>query len=186
MAERRPEALHGLSPDELRGLSPDTPRAPSHDTLRGHPHDTLRVMSIAHTAVSRVAGRLRYNKLREDRSLQVRLIVPRRWHQFGRWLEAEPAQPGDVETRALPIRLPRAGPASWHLHFYGRLLGEVRAFRPDVLHVWEEPWSLVALQASMLARWCGCALVLEVDQNILKRLPPPFAKSRLPNSKWTQ
>ena len=48
--------------------------------------------------------------------------------------------------------------------------------QPDVIHLWEEPWSIVALQAARLRG--DAALVLEVDQNILKRLPPPFEAIR--------
>ena len=51
-----------------------------------------------------------------------------------------------------------------------------RGLRPDVIHLWEEPWSFVALQAALLRR--GAALVIEADQNILKRLPPPFETIR--------
>ena len=78
----------------------------------------------------------------------------------------------------MPILLPRAGPAGWYLHFYPGLGRQVRQFAPDVIHLWEEPWSIVALHASTLARRIGAAFVLEVDQNILKRLPPPFEAIR--------
>jgi glycosyltransferase involved in cell wall biosynthesis len=76
----------------------------------------------------------------------------------------------------LPIRLPHAGPMNWYLHFYPELGRLLRRLDPDVIHLWEEPWSIVALQAQMLRR--RAALVLEVDQNILKRLPPPFEAIR--------
>jgi glycosyltransferase involved in cell wall biosynthesis len=61
---------------------------------------------------------------------------------------------------------------SWYLHFYPGLRRLLREIDPDVIHLWEEPWSIVALQA----RWMKgrAAMVMEVDQNILKRLPPPF------------
>ena len=52
----------------------------------------------------------------------------------------------------------------------------IRHVRPDVIHLWEEPWSIVALQACVLRG--SAALVLEVDQNIQKRLPPPFEAIR--------
>ncbi len=137
----------------------------------------LKVLSLAHTAVSRAAGRLRYHPLAGDRSVELRLVAPARWRQFGRWLEADP--PDDpIRVATLPIWLPRAGPAQWYLHVYPGLGRAAREFAPDVVHLWEEPWSLVALQASGLARRHGAALVLEVDQNILKRLPAPFERIR--------
>lgn len=136
--------------------------------------ERLRVLSIAHTAVSRDAGRLRYLPLAADPDLEVQLVVPARWHQFGRWYEADRTVDPGVNLQVQPIVLPRAGPASWYLHVYPRLGPVVRRFAPHVVHLWEEPWSAVALQGSILARRCDAALVLEVDQNILKKLPPPF------------
>ncbi len=138
----------------------------------------LRILSIAHTAVSRNAGRLRYRPLGKDPTLEIRLIIPQRWHQFGRWSEADPGDEPGIAVKPLPIRLPRAGPAGWYLHFYPGLGRQVRQFAPNVIHLWEEPWSVVALHASLLARRIGAALVLEIDQNILKRLPPPFEAIR--------
>jgi glycosyltransferase involved in cell wall biosynthesis len=63
---------------------------------------------------------------------------------------------------------------------YPTLATMLRARRPDVIHLWEEPWSLVALQAASLRNRLlpDASLVLEVDQNILKRLPPPFEAVR--------
>lgn len=134
----------------------------------------LRVLSVAHTAVSRAAGRLRYHSLADDPTLDVHLVVPSRWHQFGRWHDADPANDPGLTLHTLPIRWPKAGPASWYLHHYPGLAALAARLRPDVIHLWEEPWSIVAFQASRMARRLGAALVMEVDQNILKRLPMPF------------
>jgi glycosyltransferase involved in cell wall biosynthesis len=136
----------------------------------------LRVLSIAHAAVSRPAGRLRYHPFAARNDLDVHLVVPARWHQFGRSMRADPPSDPGVTVHVLPIWFPRAGPMSWYLHVYPGLGRLIREIEPDVVHLWEEPWSLVALQASLLK---GCAaLVMEVDQNILKRLPPPFEAIR--------
>ena len=138
------------------------------------PAGPLRVLSVAHTAVSRAAGRLRYHQLADDASLDVHLVVPARWHQFGRWYEADPGSDPGVTLHTLPIRLPKAGPASWYLHHYPDLAALADRLQPDVIHLWEEPWSVVALQAGRVARRHGAALAMEVNQNILTRLPLPF------------
>jgi len=65
---------------------------------------------------------------------------------------------------------------SWYLHVYPGLRRMMREVKPHVVHLWEEPWSLVALQACLLKG--DAALVLEVDQNLMKRLPPPFEAIR--------
>lgn len=136
----------------------------------------LKVISIAHTAVSRAAGRLRYQPFAGRDDLDVHLVVPSRWTQFGRHMTADPGGDPGVTTHVLPILFPHAGPFSWYLHVYPGLRRLIREVKPDVIHLWEEPWSLVALQARMLKG--DAALVLEVDQNILKRLPPPFETIR--------
>ena len=140
----------------------------------------LRILSIAHTAVSSAAGRLRYAPLAEHADLDVHLVVPARWYQFGRWTEADP--PGDpgITVHVMPIRVPRAGRMMWYLHHYPGLARLVQSLRPDVIHLWEEPWSVVALHAAWLRdRFVpDAALVIEVDQNIMKWLPPPFETIR--------
>jgi glycosyltransferase involved in cell wall biosynthesis len=136
----------------------------------------LRIVSIAHPAVSSEAGRLRYRNLAARPDIDVHLVMPAIWREFGRSMTAEPPAFDGLSVHVLPIRFPHAGPMNWYLHFYPalrRLLGELE---PDVIHLWEEPWSIVALQAQLLRR--RAALVLEVDQNILKRLPPPFESIR--------
>lgn len=138
--------------------------------------EKLRVISIAHTAVTRAAGRLRYAPFEGRDDLDVHLVVPDRWNHFGRQLVADPGPDPGVTTHVLPIVFPHVKPFSWYLHMYRGLGRLIREVRPHVIHLWEEPWSLVAMQARMLKG--EAALVLEVDQNILKRLPPPFEALR--------
>lgn len=142
---------------------------------------SLRVLSIAHTAVSRAAGRLRYDAVGARGDVETHLVVPDRWYQFGRWLAADPPdyEPG-VDVHVSRVRWPRAGRASWHFHHYPELGSLISRVAPDVIHLWEEPYSLVTLQAALLRRRLApsAAFVLEVDQNLLKRLPPPFEAAR--------
>ncbi len=136
----------------------------------------LRIVSIAHPAVSSEAGRLRYRYLASRRDVELHLVLPAVWKEFGRTIVAEPPGETGFSAHVLPIRLPHAGPMHWYLHFYLGLRRLLRKLDPDVIHLWEEPWSIVALQAQWLRG--RAALVLEVDQNILKRLPPPFEAVR--------
>ena len=136
----------------------------------------LRIVSIAHPAASSEAGRLRYRYLAAKNNIDLHLVMPAVWKEFGRTMVAEPPAAEDFSIHVLPIRLPQAGPVKWYLHFYPALGLLLRELDPDVVHLWEEPWSIVALQAQLLRK--RAALVLEVDQNILKRLPPPFEAIR--------
>ena len=136
----------------------------------------LRIVSIAHPAVSSEAGRLRYPFLAAKRDVELHLVLPAVWKEFGRTIVARPPTQTGFAVHVMPILLPQAGPMNWYLHFYPGLRRLLRKIDPDVIHLWEEPWSVVALQAQLLKGRAG--LVLEVDQNILKRLPPPFETIR--------
>lgn len=136
----------------------------------------LRIVSIAHPAASTEAGRLRYRYLASKPDIDLNLVLPAVWKEFGRTIITAPARAENFGVHVLPIRLPQAGPMTWYLHFYPGLRRLFRHLDPDVIHLWEEPWSVVAMQALMLRK--RAALVLEVDQNILKRLPPPFEQMR--------
>ncbi|WP_400768054.1 glycosyltransferase [Methylosinus sporium] len=143
--------------------------------LRSAP-SPLRVVSVAHSAVGQKGGRQRYTPLLRQSDLDLHLVAPKNWREFGRSLTGEPAADPAMQLHVLPILFPSAGPLNWYLHFYPRLPRLLRKVRPHVLHLWEEPWSIVALQAALTKR--EAALVLEVDQNILKTLPPPFETIR--------
>ena len=151
------------------------PRAEVADATR-----PLRVLCVSHTAVSRIGGRLRYGPLLGRADLEIHVVAPDRWHERGRWQPVDPPHAGDVAVHLSSIRWPRAGPAAWHLHHYTDLARIMRRVGPQVIHLWQEPWSLVTLQAISLRNrlFPGVPVVLEVDQNILRRLPPPFERMR--------
>ncbi len=142
--------------------------------------EMLRVLCISHSAISRIHGRLRYGSLLDRPDLRLDLVMPSRWSERGRWLTPDLPAADEDWVHALPIRWARAGSATWHLHHYVGLARLMRRVRPQVIHLWQEPWSLVALQALYLRnRLCPhAALVLEVDQNLHKRLPAPFEQIR--------
>jgi glycosyltransferase involved in cell wall biosynthesis len=129
-------------------------------------------VSIAHSAVRDEAGRHRYLPLVSRQDIELHLVVPAVWKEFNRTFVADPVKQDGLRVHVLPILLSRAGPIGWYLHFYPGLHKLLREVQPDVIHLWEEPWGVVALQARILKK--SAALVLEVDQNLLKRLPPPF------------
>lgn len=61
-----------------------------------------------------------------------------------------------------------------HLHFYPGLGRVVRRFQPDLVHIDEEPYNLVAAQATTLAKRAGAKTVFFTWQNLYRRYPPPF------------
>ena len=141
--------------------------------------ERLRVVSISHSAVRHGAARKRYEVLASDPALDLTLVVPEVWHEYGQAEHAEPSCTS-LKVRVEPARLTRGGPAKWYLHHYPKLRGLLADLKPDVIHLWEEPWSLAALQAARLRDQVApaAALVLETDQNIARRLPAGFEQVR--------
>jgi glycosyltransferase involved in cell wall biosynthesis len=133
------------------------------------------VVSIAHSAVTRGIARMRYWPIAARMGRRFTLVIPAQWHEYGNWIAAEPPEP-ELLIITLPAMLKKSGPAKWYLHFYPGLAKLLQKLRPDVIHLWEEPWSIVALQSILIrnAFLPESAIILETDQNILRKLPQPF------------
>ena len=62
-----------------------------------------------------------------------------------------------------------------HTHYYPGLARRMREFKPDLVHIDEEPFNLVAAHAMRLARRHKARTVFFTWQNLHRRYPPPFA-----------
>jgi glycosyltransferase involved in cell wall biosynthesis len=139
----------------------------------------LKVLSVSHTAHGLGSGRLRYEALAETGAIELVVVAPDRWRESGVDRPAD-ANVSTVDIRFRRVRLPYARAVKWYAHWYPGLGSLLREISPDVLHLWEEPWGVVALQACILRNRYApqAALVLETEQNILHRLPFPFERIR--------
>jgi glycosyltransferase involved in cell wall biosynthesis len=139
----------------------------------------LRILSISHTAHGLGSGRLRYEALAENDTIKLALVAPDRWSESRKDKPAD-ANLSTLDIRFRAIKLPFVKGLKWYGHWYPGLGGLIREFSPDVLHLWEEPWGVVALQASVLRRLYApkAALVFETEQNIRYSLPFPFEQIR--------
>ncbi|MEM9882363.1 MAG: glycosyltransferase [Planctomycetota bacterium] len=140
----------------------------------------MRVLLISHTCQSPTEGQPKAVELDARPGLELRVVVPHRWKHYGRWrpLEVLPEARGLI--RPLRVVWPWLGPVQNYLHWYPALGRTIRDFRPDVIDVWEEPWSLVSAQAARLRRRLApdAILIVETEQNLDKALPPPFEALR--------
>jgi glycosyltransferase involved in cell wall biosynthesis len=128
----------------------------------------LRVLTIAHNAVA-PSNRLRIAALRSLPDIQVELLTPRWWHEEGRRVTVESSADWRVG------RTLATGNGTRHVYLTG-LLEAVRRFQPDVIDLFEEPFSLVALQ-TLLARnlWAPrAALVLYSAVNVSRDWHWPY------------
>jgi glycosyltransferase involved in cell wall biosynthesis len=136
------------------------------------PADPLRVLIVSHNCVGE-SNRRRVEALAALPGLDVSLLTPPWWFEEGNLIR---------------VTQPRASGYSWRIgrtiatnngtrHVYlSELFRLLRAWRPDVIDLHEEPFSLVALQ-TLLARdvFCpGAAFLFCSYVNILRTWRPPY------------
>jgi len=140
----------------------------------------LRVLLISHTCQSRTEGQPKAQCLARMPELDLRVLVPDRWRRSGAWRAAEPPEDGSLAFEAGKVAWPWMGPAQSYLHWYPGLPKTLREFQPQIIDLWEEPWSLVSAQACWLRNryFPNTRILSETEQNIDKRLPFPFEQLR--------
>jgi glycosyltransferase involved in cell wall biosynthesis len=136
----------------------------------------MRVLLISHTCQSRTEGQPKAHALATFKDMTLRVLVPERWRRYGNWRTAERPANGEFDFRAERTRMTWAGPAQSYLHNYPCLRGMMQEFQPDVIDLWEEPWSMVSVQTCRLREVFlpKAKIVSETEQNIDKKLPFPF------------
>ncbi|MEM1108218.1 MAG: glycosyltransferase family 4 protein [Planctomycetota bacterium] len=136
----------------------------------------LKVLLISHTCVSPTAGQPKAWRIAQDPRIDLSLVVPHRWRDYGRWTDAQLIEEAPASWQVHRVRWPWSGSGQWYLHHYPDLADTLRRVKPDVIDVWEEPWGLVSAQAAFLRNRLlpDAKLISETEQNIDKRLPPPF------------
>ncbi|HEU4765137.1 MAG TPA: glycosyltransferase, partial [Candidatus Eisenbacteria bacterium] len=109
-------------------------------------HPPIRVLAIDHTA-GVAPYRRKFAALAARPGIELTVLAPDRWVENYRSVRL----PGPRERLADGYRL-RTGAVVWpgyeNRGFYvSGLLGAMRRARPEIVHLWEEPFSLMALQA---------------------------------------
>lgn len=128
----------------------------------------LRVLFVSHTYIVGVnQGKL--DTVAATGKAEVGLLVPSRWKapEWGRILELE--KPYSM-LRLYPARVLFGGRVGAYLYPPSAFLRALTDFRPDIIHVEQEAFSLSALQAALLAMFTGKPLVLFSWENMERRL----------------
>ena len=144
-------------------------------------NDRLRVLLISHTCQSRTEGQPKAQCLARMPEIDLRVLIPDRWKQNGKWLAAQPPTGDALALEIAKVVWPWTGPAQNYLHWYPGLRKTLAEFRPHIIDLWEEPWGLVSAQTCRLRnRFHPTTKILsETEQNIDRRLPFPFEQLRV-------
>jgi len=130
----------------------------------------LRVVMISH-ACTVAAYRRKLEEMAAQPDVQLTLIVPPSWKLGPTRL---PLEPGYTRGYDILVERPRWN-GRHHLHFYPSLRQVLARLRPDILHVDEEPYDLVAWHSLRTARRLGIPALFFTWQNLYRHFPPPFA-----------
>jgi glycosyltransferase involved in cell wall biosynthesis len=155
---------------ERAGWGPCCAKATQDKPAEGPPR--LRVAVISHSCVVDVNQGLYAGLARAHPELELLLVAPEFWWNRlsgGRVFAALPETVGLAHP--LPVRLG----GQMHLHWYPRrrLRRLLETFRPQVLLLDEEPYSVAALEGASLGKALGARVLLYTKQNIFRRYPPP-------------
>ena len=113
-------------------------------------------------------GKLR--ALGREGDIDLLAVVPDAWMESGRRHVREPVEPQGYAIETLRLRLN----GRFHLYTFRGLGAIARRFRPDIIHVDEEPYNVAAAQACRIAGTIAARCVFFAWQNLVRRLPPPF------------
>ncbi len=140
----------------------------------------MKVLLISHTCQSRTEGQPKAVCLHRMPGLELRVLVPDRWRHYGAWRTPDPAGPEQFRLDVGRVRWPWLPGAQFYAHWYPGLARLLREFRPDIIDLWEEPWGLVSAHACWLRNRLlpHARVISETEQNVNKRLPPPFETFR--------
>src|SRR5437763_1938615 len=128
----------------------------------------MRIIVVSHPSILDINRRL-YIELAKCNH-QVMLVVPSRWkNEFGkRPLQPEPladSATGNVSLRC--CRVAMAGRIACQFYLLTPWIDLAR-WRPDIVFIDEEPWSLATVQWALFARLMRCPLVAWTHENRMR------------------
>lgn len=137
----------------------------------------MRVLMISKALVNGVYQR-KAEELAKLPGTELCLVVPPYWHENR--VGDQRLQPMFTEGYELAVE-PMRFNGRHHIHYYPGLGRLMRAFRPEIVHIDEEPYNFVTAHATRLARRASAKTVFFAWQNLYRRYPPPFRLFELYN-----
>lgn len=134
----------------------------------------MRVLLISHSLVTHSNHRLP-EELARYPDVQLEVLAPEWWPEESRVVRQE--KPSDPVYRVRQARTISTREPAPNLFVYcDEVARALRTFRPDVIDVQEEPFSLAMGQILVVRQALAsrAALIFYSFQNLLKRYPPPF------------
>jgi glycosyltransferase involved in cell wall biosynthesis len=148
---------------------------------RGSADGRIRVLLIGHQFQVPTEGQAKAAALARFHDLDLHVLAPALYREAEvRWRRPVAPVAPEYHFEVSPVRMPWSGLAKWYLQWYPSIASTLSTLRPDIVDIWEEPWNLLSAQICRLRdRLLPAAkIVSETEQNVAKRLPPPFEAFR--------
>jgi len=137
----------------------------------------MRILSISHSCVISEYHK-RVDEVCKYPGLELALLVPKSWFQFNKRVTLE-------KDRDAHYRIISRQPITWGFrrdglrnvtHIYPNIKEILRDFGPDIIELWEEPFSAVAAHTIFWTRRIvpKGKIIFFSAQNVFKRYPLPF------------
>jgi len=136
----------------------------------------MKIAVVSHSCVVAINRKI-YFELAKFRDIELTLFAPSYWKSDIR-MKIERADESEGEKgRIIYINPYFAGNGSLYFYEY-RFKKELRAIKPDIIFIDEEPWSLSALQTVYFSSIFKPLILFYTKQNIYKRYPFPFNQTQ--------
>lgn len=130
----------------------------------------MRVLMLSKACIVGIYQR-KLEEIAKHANITLRVLVPPSWKDERGETHLEQAFTNGYELVATPLRLN----GNFHLHYYPEFASQLIAFRPDIVHIDEEPYNLATWLALRATRKLPIKTLFFSWQNIVRRYPPPFS-----------
>ncbi len=128
----------------------------------------MRVLMVSKACIVGIYQRKLEAIAQHDVTLEV--LVPPSWKDDRGEQKLERVYTDGYELRAIPIRFN----GNFHLHHYPTIGKHISTFKPDIVHIDEEPYNVATWQALYHAKRVGAKSLFFSWQNIKRDYVPPF------------
>ena len=110
-------------------------------------------------------------EIAKHEDVELRVIIPPSWNDPAGPILAERAYTDGYQLIIDPIHFN----GSFHTHYYPKLKQRIREYRPDIVHIDEEPYNFATWLAWRHAKAAGAKTLFFTWQNLNRRYPFPFS-----------
>ncbi len=129
----------------------------------------MRVLMISKACLV-AAYRTKLEEIAKFDDVELTVIVPPAWRDKAAPVTLEPGHTTGYQLLVDPIRFN----GQYHAYYFPTLKKRLAEYRPDVLHIDEEPYNLATWLAWRQGKKAGAKTLFFSWQNLERRYPPPF------------